>query len=292
VAAILIVDDDAVICEVLYDLFAEEHLCHTVESAERALPLLESGHYDVAVVDISLPGMSGLELSGLILQRWPETAVIVVTGIDYRQYSGELTRMGVFDYLIKPFQLQEAQGKLAKAVLKREHWPEAVRESAERALGSYGRAPAQGRGWGRERRGSPRHRARRAARLLFTAAPVAGAALPAALIGHTHDISRTGLALVVPCVRESDRAFYGRAGALRLTLGLPAGNVEMEAALRLDRGGLPRQGLPDGRADHEDGRRREGALRPVPGCARLSPRQPTPARGRGAKSQAAPTKGK
>jgi DNA-binding response OmpR family regulator len=228
-AAVLIVDDDDTVRDVLYELFAEEHVCDAVESAERALPLLESGRYDVAVVDVSLPGMSGLELSGIILQRWPGTHVIIITGIDYREYSGELTKMGVFDYLVKPFHLHEAQGKLARAILKQEHWPEAVRESAERALGTYGREPAAGSGRGHERRRAARHKTQRAARLMFTAESAAVGSRPAALIGHTHDISTTGLALVVPCVREGDREFYGKTAGLRLTLSLPTVDVEIEA---------------------------------------------------------------
>src|ERR1700716_1672229 len=133
-AAILIVDGDAVICEVLHELFSSEPVCHTVESAEAALTLLESGHYDVAIVDISLPGMSGLELLGHIRLRWPETQVIIITGIDYHQFMGDLIKMGATDYLVKPFQLQDAEAKVARAILREEGWLGAVKESTDRAL--------------------------------------------------------------------------------------------------------------------------------------------------------------
>src|SRR5438477_11230972 len=235
-ASVLIVDDDVVVRDVLYELFSEKHICHTAGSAEQALALLEAGRYEVAIVDISLPGMNGLELSGIILQRWPETSVIVVTGIDYRQYAGHLSKMGVSDYLVKPFQLQDAQGKLARAVLRRERWPEAVKESADRAIERGRRAAAEGSGWVSERRAARRHRAQRAARLLFTAAPsgvksAADSAQPLpTLIGHTRDISETGLALVVLCMREGDSNFYGANKTMRVTLSLPTGNVEMKAA--------------------------------------------------------------
>src|SRR5258708_18261067 len=106
-AAVLIVDDDAIIREVLYELFSAENECNTAETAELALKLLESKGYNVAIVDISLPGMSGLELLGHIRQRWPDTHVIIITGIDYHQYIGELTKMGAVDYLVKPFHLQD-----------------------------------------------------------------------------------------------------------------------------------------------------------------------------------------
>jgi CheY-like chemotaxis protein len=227
-AAVLIVDDDEVIRDVLYELFAQEHLCHTAITAEQALEFLELNRYDVAIIDISLPGMSGLELFGHILQRAPETPVIIITGINDQQYARNLMRMGVFDYIEKPFLLQEAEGKLAKAILYRERWLEAVRDSAERAL-KHGTDLMQ------ERRVSVRHKAQRAARLRLVAMPP-GVKLGAensqsvgALIGHTRDISETGLGIVVPCVRGSDRDFYGVEGVREVTLSLPTGIVEVQA---------------------------------------------------------------
>ena len=134
-AAILIVDDDEVIRDVLYELFGQEHLCHTAATAERALEWLEAEPYDVILTDISMPGMSGLELLAHIRQRQPNTPVIIITGIDYQQYSGDLiNRMGAFDYLVKPFELQDAQGKVARAIIHREHWLDEVGESVKRAL--------------------------------------------------------------------------------------------------------------------------------------------------------------
>jgi CheY-like chemotaxis protein len=225
-ATVLVVDDDATIRDVLYDLFSEEHRCHTAESAERALELLEAGRYDVAILDVSLPRMSGLELLGHIHQRWPEMPVLIVTGIDYQQYAENLLRMGAFDYIEKPFRLQDAQGKLAGAVLYHERWLETVKYSAERAL-KHGKHLMQ------ERRTAVRHRAQRAARLLFKTPPAVkpGESAPSlpSLFGHTHDISETGLAVLVPCVRSSDPNFYGAKGSLQVTLSLSTGMVEMQA---------------------------------------------------------------
>ena len=227
-AAVLVVDDDVTVREVLYELFAEEYVCHTAETAERALELLESTHYDVAIVDVSLPKMSGLELLGHIRQRWPEMPVLIVTGIDYQQYAGDLIRMGAFDYIEKPFQLQDAQGKLANAILYRERWLETVKYSAERAL-------KHGKHLMEERRGAVRHRAQRAARLQFFPAPSgvkpggeSSRPMPT-LFGHTLDISEAGLALLVPCLRSGDRNFYGVEGTLQVTLSLSTGMVEVQA---------------------------------------------------------------
>ena len=96
-AAILIVDDDAVICEVLGELFSLEHACRTADTAEKALALLESGHYDVAIVDISLPGMSGLdtEVNGAWCTLWKIGASLKPAAVCSTVNSAPLLTSGV-----------------------------------------------------------------------------------------------------------------------------------------------------------------------------------------------------
>jgi CheY-like chemotaxis protein len=230
-AALLIVDDYQLIREVLVELFAPDHACEAVESAEQALTLLESKYFDVAIVDISLPGMSGLELFGHIRQRWPETQVIIITGIDYHQYVENLIGLGASDYLVKPFQLQDVQSSVARANLKQEGWLEAVKESTRRALGQS--AAIEVSGGMIERRRAVRLNTQRAARLIFTTAPadlsVADSAQPTpTVIGHTRDISLTGLSLVVPGIHESDGKFYGVRSQVRINLSLPQATIDIE----------------------------------------------------------------
>jgi CheY-like chemotaxis protein len=230
-AAVLIVDDDATIREVLCELFTAEHACQTAETAEQALKLLESKRYNVAIVDISLPGMSGLELLGHIRQRWPETEVIIITGIDYHQYIGDLTKMGAADYLVKPFQLQDAETKVARAILQKEGWLDAVKESADRAL-----RPTQPSGPSMgviERRSAVRYNVERAARLLFTTAPsdssaAEGAQPTPSIVGHTRDISATGLSLIVPGLHENDVKLFGERATVRIILSLPTTMIDIE----------------------------------------------------------------
>jgi DNA-binding response OmpR family regulator len=232
-AALLIVDDYQLIREVLVELFTPEHACETAESAEQALTLLESKHFDVAIVDISLPGMSGLELFGHIRQRWPETQVIIITGIDYHQYVENLIGMGASDYLVKPFQLQDVETSVARANLKQEGWLEAVKESTRLALGQSQSSAVEVSGGMIERRRAVRRNIQRAARLIFATAPadlsVAESAQPTpTIIGHTRDISATGLSLIVPGIHESDGKFYGVRSQVRINLSLPKATIDIE----------------------------------------------------------------
>src|SRR5688572_3204513 len=103
---ILVVDDDENIRDTLYELLSGEYQCQTAETAEKALARLEAGSYDVVITDISMPGLSGLELLGHVRQKYPDTTVIVISGISDQEYAQGMIRLGAFDYLLKPFRLE------------------------------------------------------------------------------------------------------------------------------------------------------------------------------------------
>jgi two-component system response regulator PilR (NtrC family) len=115
-AAILIVDDDESVRDVLYDLFSDEHLCHVAATAEQALAFIDDQAYDVVLTDISMPGLSGLELLGHLRQARPGTPVIVISGIGDRTHAEGLTRLGAFNFILKPFQLEEIEQSVALAL--------------------------------------------------------------------------------------------------------------------------------------------------------------------------------
>ena len=115
-AAILIVDDEDVVRDVLYDLFSEEHMCHAAATAEQALAYLGEQTYDAVITDISMPGLSGLELLGHLRREQPDTPVIVVSGIGDREHAQGLMRLGAFDFILKPFSLEALEGSVARAL--------------------------------------------------------------------------------------------------------------------------------------------------------------------------------
>ena len=115
-AAILIVDDDDAVRDVLYDLFSEEHMCHAAATAEQALAYLGEQTYDAVLTDISMPGLSGLELLGHLRREQPDTPVIVISGIGDREHAEGLTRLGAFDFILKPFALEAVEESVARAL--------------------------------------------------------------------------------------------------------------------------------------------------------------------------------
>ena len=114
--SLLIVDDDDTVRDTLYDLLSDEYLCHSARTAEQALDLLRKHPYDVVLTDISMPGLSGVELLSLVRQQSPHTPVIIISGISDHEYATGLLRIGAFDYILKPFNLDAVESSVALAL--------------------------------------------------------------------------------------------------------------------------------------------------------------------------------
>ena len=114
--SILIVEDDPTLRELLFELFSGQYHCFAAKSAEEALAQLEARDINVVLTDISMAGMSGLELLGQVRQHWPMTTVIIVSGIRDKEYAEGLLKMGAFEYLVKPFDLMDVYQSMARAM--------------------------------------------------------------------------------------------------------------------------------------------------------------------------------
>ena len=132
-AAILIVDDDELIRDALSQLFESEHRCHVAETADQAVAWLESESYDVVLTDISMPGLSGLELLAHLRELHPDTVVIVMSGIGDQEHARGLLKLGAFDYLLKPFRLESVELSVARAIEHHRHLTEQRQKQAASA---------------------------------------------------------------------------------------------------------------------------------------------------------------
>jgi DNA-binding NtrC family response regulator len=115
-ADILIVDDDEVIRDTLYELLSEQYVCQTADTANKALAKLKAGTFDLVLTDISMPGLSGLELLNRVLELCPHTPVIIISGITDQDHAQALIRLGAFDYLLKPFRLEVVEKSVKRAL--------------------------------------------------------------------------------------------------------------------------------------------------------------------------------
>ncbi|MEO5857764.1 MAG: ATP-binding protein [Pyrinomonadaceae bacterium] len=100
---ILVVDDSAVVRRSLVRALRDAYECSEAGTVLEAFELLRSNEYALVITDIIMPGLSGTELLRKVIEAYPRTAVIVVSGIDRPQRALDAVRLGAFDYLIKPF---------------------------------------------------------------------------------------------------------------------------------------------------------------------------------------------
>jgi DNA-binding NtrC family response regulator len=113
---ILIVDDDDAILGMLYELLSEKYECNTASMAEEALQYLEVEKYDAIVTDIGMPGLTGVELLKRIQQQNCGTPVILISGKGSEQDPEDLIELGAFAYVTKPFNLDEIEQVVERAV--------------------------------------------------------------------------------------------------------------------------------------------------------------------------------
>ena len=107
---VLIVEDDSSLAEVLSDFIRDEgHETLVAESAEAGLELIERFYPDAMIVDLYLPGMSGLELIRLFANQRRLLPSIVLSGVASAEEARESLRLGALDFIPKPVSLPRLQ---------------------------------------------------------------------------------------------------------------------------------------------------------------------------------------
>jgi DNA-binding NtrC family response regulator len=105
---LLIVDDERSIREACREVAQSlGYTACTADSAEHAYSLLDTQAFDAVLLDLRLPGAGGLDALRRIKERRPEAIVIVVTGYGTVQSAVQAMKNGAYDYVTKPFSLDE-----------------------------------------------------------------------------------------------------------------------------------------------------------------------------------------
>lgn len=113
---LLIVDDEAGPRESLNIIFKDEYQVCQANSGAKAIEILKQKPINVAVLDIRMAGMSGIELLNQIRQISPDVAVIMLTAFETVETARQALRLEACDYLSKPFELSVMRAAVAKAV--------------------------------------------------------------------------------------------------------------------------------------------------------------------------------
>lgn len=119
-ATILVVDDDALVVDLLKEyLLGNGHEIITAGSGEEALLKIRSLGADVALVDLKMPGMDGLETIERMAETDPDIVTILMTGYPTLDSSVKAIRLGASDYILKPFKLAEVSTAVGRAIKER-----------------------------------------------------------------------------------------------------------------------------------------------------------------------------
>lgn len=114
---ILIIDDDPKICKNLSEILSEdEYLVKTSTSSKAGLKLVKKEDFDLAIIDLIMPEMGGMELLFEIKRNKPDVLVIMITGFATIETAVEAMKRGTSDYISKPFKAGMIQTTVKKVL--------------------------------------------------------------------------------------------------------------------------------------------------------------------------------
>jgi DNA-binding NtrC family response regulator len=125
---ILIVDDELVVRDSLAKWFASEgYTARSAGGAREALDLIQQMEFDIALIDIKMPGMDGMELQSRLREADPDLTVVIMTGYASVETAVQALKRGAYDYITKPVDPDELSHLVAKALEHKRARREVVR---------------------------------------------------------------------------------------------------------------------------------------------------------------------
>ena len=117
---ILVVDDEPSICDILEKFLKKKgYDIYRASDGKKAIALVESTSIDLIVSDIKMPGMSGVELLQKLRENGKTMPVLITTGFPTLDTAIEALKLGAYDYLTKPFHLEEIGEKIRRALVQK-----------------------------------------------------------------------------------------------------------------------------------------------------------------------------
>jgi response regulator RpfG family c-di-GMP phosphodiesterase len=125
---LLVVDDEKVIREILADFLSMEGFwVRTAEDGAAALVELSRTHYDLVLSDLKMPNMGGLELLESIAKHMPNVVTVIMTGFGTVETAIDAMKRGAYDYILKPFKVEEVVHTIRRGLEKQKLAAENIR---------------------------------------------------------------------------------------------------------------------------------------------------------------------
>jgi heterodisulfide reductase subunit A len=118
---VLIVDDEPIVRESIRDWLKDAgYEVYTAESGEEALSLVAKQDFGVIVIDVRLPGITGIKALTEVKQQKPQIKSIVITAYPSAELAAEAIKLGAVDYLVKPVNPDDLEKLIQSTLLEYE----------------------------------------------------------------------------------------------------------------------------------------------------------------------------
>jgi len=110
---IMVIDDDETFLAKMEKILSlEEHAVITAISGERALSILDENGFELILMDLKMPGLSGVDLIRKIREAGCNAIIIMITGYGTIESAVQTTKAGAYDYILKPFEFTVLKNKI------------------------------------------------------------------------------------------------------------------------------------------------------------------------------------
>lgn len=130
IANILIIDDEQGPRESIKMVLGDDHRCLLARNGLEGLKILEQEPIDLVILDLKMPGLSGIEILEIIRSKDTEIEVILLTGFGTLETAQKAIRLGIFDYMSKPFDVTHLR-KVVRGAIERKFSSEVSRHERD-----------------------------------------------------------------------------------------------------------------------------------------------------------------
>src|SRR6187431_3629469 len=117
---VLVVDDEKFIRDIIADFLGMEgYIVRTAEDGTSAISELERARYDMVISDLKMPRMGGLDLLKEVAKAHPDTLTVIMTGFGTVETAIDAMKRGAYDYILKPFKVEEIVHIVQRGLEKR-----------------------------------------------------------------------------------------------------------------------------------------------------------------------------
>lgn len=116
ITRIMVIDDEPIVGKRIKRLFEKEgYEVATFTDGGTALNELGRGHFDIVITDLKMEGIDGLKVLETVKEKYHDTKVIIITGVGKWLTATEVFEKGAFDFIIKPFKIEELKNAVQRA---------------------------------------------------------------------------------------------------------------------------------------------------------------------------------